>query len=341
LFDSILKMNEAALQILLVTDASGKLIGIITDGDIRRAMLKGVNFYIPVSEVMNTAPLSLPTGSSVVQAKTIMRQHSIRHVPLIDKCGRVQDLIIWTDCFENVPKEQKEKIIIMAGGKGTRLDPFTKILPKPMIPLGDKPIVEIIMDKFHQQGFRNFVLSLGYKAEIVKMYFAESDRRPYSVDYICEDHPLGTAGPLSLHRNHINDTFVVTNCDVILELNYLDLIRYHREKRNMLTIVGSVKEFTIPYGVLKTEGQKLLNIDEKPNLHFLVNTGLYVLEPAVLDLIGDDEKIDMTELFRRIELDKGKIGVYPHHGKWFDIGQWEEYRETLRFFEGNVMEWSI
>lgn len=332
LWDSLPKMEEAGLQVLLVVDRRNQLVGIVTDGDVRRALLNGLDLKTQLKKVMHLHPKTLTVNSHISKAKEVMQKYNIRHVPLIDAEGRVADLIIWSDCFATVREERLEKVVIMAGGKGTRLDPFTKILPKPMIPIGDKPIIEIIMDKFYQQGFSEFILSLGYKAEIVKMYFSESNGRPYKVDFVCEEKPLGTAGALKLLVDKIKDTFIVANCDVILEINFADLLRHHHEHNNQLTIVGSVKDFTIPYGVLKTEGQNLLAIDEKPNYHFLVNTGLYVIEPQILKLIIDGELIHMTDLLQRVKEHGGKVGVYPHHGNWFDIGQWEDYRNTLRYF---------
>lgn len=331
LLESLPKMDEAALQVLLVVNENSRLVGVITDGDIRRAILKGLDLKTQLHEVMHPNPRSLPVNTSINKVKKIMQQHNIRHIPLIDNDGKVQDLIVWTDCYGNIPNKRREKVVIMAGGKGTRLDPFTKILPKPMIPLGDKPIIEVIMDKFYQQGFSEFILSLGYKAEIVKMYFAESNSRPYRVSFIREEQPLGTAGALKQLKDKITDTFVVTNCDIILEPNFSDLIKNHQEQKNDLTLVGSVKEYIIPYGVIQTEGQNLLTINEKPNFHYLVNTGVYVLEPGVIDLINDNEFVHMTDLFQRIKENGGKVGVYPHHGNWFDVGQWEDYRNSLRY----------
>lgn len=332
LHNSLPKMNEAALQILLVVNKKGQLAGVVTDGDIRRGLLKGLDLKTPIGEIMYKSPRTIPLNTTINKAKKIMQQYGIRHIPMVNKEGIVKDLITWSDCFDKVKEEHREKVIIMAGGKGTRLDPFTKILPKPMIPLGDKPIIEVIMDKFYEQGFSEFVLSLGYKAEIVKMYFAETDSRPYHIDYVYESQPLGTAGSLSLLKDKINDTFIVINCDVILEPNFTDILEQHKKQENDITIVGSVKEFPIPYGVLKTEGQNLLMLDEKPNFHFLVNTGLYVLEPKVFDLIKDNEFIHMTDLIQMTKEQGGRVGVYPHHGNWFDVGQWEDYRNSLRFF---------
>ena len=334
LAESLPKMDQAGLQVLLVVDNDEHLVGIITDGDIRRALLQGLGLKTAVAKIMCSKPRILPVTATAKDAKLLMQRHNIRQIPLIDELGRVHDLVVWTDCFRVPQVKRKEKVVIMAGGKGTRLDPFTRILPKPMIPIGDKPILEIIMDKFYQQGFTDFILSLGYKAEIVKMYFAENNNRPYHIDYIIEDEPLGTAGALQLLKDRITDTFVVVNCDVILEPDFSRLLKHHREQNNAITLVGSVKDFTIPYGVLKTNGQEMLELEEKPSFHFLVNTGMYCLEPRVLSHITNGEAIAMTDLLILAKKQGDKVGVFPYHGQWFDVGQWEDYWSTLKLIEG-------
>jgi len=325
------KMDRAARQILLVTDGDGRLLGTVTDGDVRRALLEGVNLREPVERIMNPRPRVLPAGSSPEDARRLMVDHGIRHVPLVDNLGRVVDLIMWQELFLPRTEAHPEKVVIMAGGQGTRLDPFTRILPKPMIPLRDKPIIEVIMEKFHRQGLSRFILCLGYKAEIIRLYF-NGDSRPYKIDFVQEDSPLGTAGALSLLAGCLEETFLLTNCDIIVEMDYAHLLQYHREQQNTITIVGALKEFVVPYGVLRME-DNTFRIEEKPNFHFLVNTGVYVLEPAVLPLVPRGKRFDMPELIHAAQDQSFKIGVYPHHGRWFDIGQWEEYQQTLKVFE--------
>lgn len=332
LLDSLPKMEEAALQVLLVIDDQKKLVGTVTDGDIRRALLNGLDLRTQIKNVMNPRPRALMINSSIKRAMKFMESFSLKHVPLVDAEGKLQDLIIWSDCFQIEREKHQEKVIIMAGGRGTRLDPFTKILPKPMIPLGDKPIIETIMDKLYQQGFSEFIITLGYKAEIIKMYFAETSARPYKINFSQEIKPLGTAGAMKLVQGQINSTALITNCDVIIEPNYVELLEHHRKEKNLMTLVSTVKDYTIPYGVIKTEGQELEMIEEKPSFHFMINTGLYIIEPEVIEFIQDDENIDMTDLMIRIKEDQKKVGVYPHHGKWFDVGQWEDYRNTIRQF---------
>lgn len=326
------QMDRAACQILLVTDDEKRLLGTVTDGDVRRALLAGKDLHAPITTIMNPNPRVLPQGASRDEARRFMVENSIRQVPLVDRKKRVVGLILWEDILRPRVESRPEAVVIMAGGQGTRLDPFTKILPKPMIPLRDRPIIEVIMDRFYSQGFGRFILCLGYKAEIVRLYFT-GESRPYITEFVQEDEPLGTAGALSLLDERLDQTFVVTNCDIIVELDYPQLIEYHREHGYDMTVVGALKEFIVPYGVLHARDGEF-RMEEKPNFHFLVNTGLYVLEPSVLQLLEANKRIDMPELINMVKGAGMSIGVYPHYGRWFDIGQWEEYQRTLRLFEG-------
>jgi len=333
LVDCLQQMNDAGLQLLLVVDADRRLIGTVTDGDVRRALLRNRGLNIKIAEVMCAYPSTVKAGTSTDKIRQLMLDRNIRHVPVIDSDGHIIDLILWTDLFEQKVSRRMEKVIIMAGGKGTRLDPFTKILPKPMIPLGDKPVIEIIMDGFYDNGFNDFILSLGYKADIVRFYFLESDTRPYHVNFIQEDKPLGTAGSLSLLKGQLKDTSIVTNCDIILEADYGDMLNFHRERHHDITVIGALKNFIIPYGVLQTEDGRLIDINEKPSSNYLVNTGVYIIEPAVISLVPDAQFMNMTDLIVKAKNNGFTVGVYSFDGRWFDVGQWDEYRKTLKAFE--------
>lgn len=333
LVDSLQLMNDTRLQLLLVVDADQKLIGTVTDGDVRRALLRGKGLSIKISEVMCSHPCVSKVGASTDQIRKLMLERNIRHVPVVDDDGHLLDLVLWTDLFEQKVPRRREKVVVMAGGKGTRLDPFTKILPKPLIPLGEKPVVETIMDGFYNNGFADFILSLGYKADMVRLYFLENNSRPYQVDFIQEDEPLGTAGALSLLEGQIKDTCIITNCDIILEADYGDILNFHYERNYDMTVIGAYKNFTIPYGVLQIEDGCLINIDEKPSSSYLVNTGVYVIEPAIISLVPESQFMNMTDLIIKAKESGLKVGVYSFNGQWFDVGQWDEYRKTLKTFE--------
>lgn len=331
------KLNETAEKILFVADENKKLLGTITDGDIRRGIINGRQLTIAVKEIMTRKFISVISDSPDLQnrAKELMQKNLIEQIPVINEHGMIADVISWVSYLAKRGRDAKQSflqnpVVIMAGGKGTRLDPFTKILPKPLIPLGNKPIIEHIMDHFYKNGFSKFILILNYKKEMIKMYFNEN-KQPYELEYVEEENYLGTAGGLSLLKHRLNNTFIVTNCDTILEGDYRDFFNWHLERKNLMSIVGSHREITVPYGVLSMENGSLIEINEKPKFDLFINTGTYVFEPDILDIAGNKEYLDMDKLISRIKrAHKDRIGVYPYWGKWFDIGQWDEYRKSLK-----------
>jgi dTDP-glucose pyrophosphorylase len=331
--DAIKQLNENSLQILVVVDDEYRLVGTVTDGDIRRAILINLSLDQPVSSIMNRTPKYVYRGQEE-DAKELMIKHKIKTVPVLDKEKKVLDLILMEE-FIGVKYEYSRKnnyIFIMAGGKGTRLDPFTKILPKPLIPIGDKPIIEIIMKNFKNYGFNDFIISLNYKAEIIKLYFAENPDG-YNIDFVHEKEFLGTAGSLRLAIDKLNNTFIVSNCDVIIDIDFDELLKYHEKSGNDATIVGVVKNMQIPYGVMDVNNGELINMIEKPEYNFVINSGVYVLEPELIRLIPDGQSFNMPDLLLKSKEYGYKVGVYPVSSKWFDVGQWEEYRSTLEYFK--------
>jgi dTDP-glucose pyrophosphorylase/predicted transcriptional regulator len=337
--EAIQRLNETGQKILFVADSQEKLLGTLTDGDIRRAIIGGLVLTSSVEAVMKMKFFSLTTDTPNLfhAAKRLMQQHSIEQIPVVNSNGVIVDVMLWLDFLtEEKPLAVKSRVsmdnpvVIMAGGKGTRLDPFTKILPKPLIPLGDKPIVENIMDRFYENGFSRFVLIVNYKKEMIKAYFSENTL-PYDITFVEEQDFYGTAGGLFLLRGVIKQSFIVTNCDTILEGNYLDFYQWHCDQKNIMTIVGSHKEITVPYGVLCMNNGVLEKIDEKPKLDLFINTGTYILEPSIFEFIEDRKQLDMDILIREVQaLRIDRVGVYPHWGGWFDIGQWAEYQMSLK-----------
>lgn len=334
---AMLKLIETSERILLVVEDDGVLKGTVTDGDIRRALIRGALFSETIGSVMKETYqfVSSDQPGKVKLAKSLMFRGKLEQVPVIDGCRRIHDLILWMDIFGKENEEEhlpflKNQVVIMAGGKGTRLEPFTSILPKPLIPIDDKPVIEVIMNRFNKYGIENFTLILNYKKEYIKTFLKESEFS-YKVDSVDESDFMGTVGGLSLLDGRIKDTFILTNCDIIVQADYEDMIHWHKEHKNLMTIVGSHREVQIPYGVLKLEQGKLIAIDEKPNYDVLINTGLYIMEPEVLSLIPKDKKMDMDELIGMLT-EKGLVSVYPISNGWFDIGQWDKYRHSLKKF---------
>lgn len=325
-------LNKAKGQMLIFVDDMGRMTGTLTDGDIRRALLHNIQLNAPVSEIINTNPKKLFTHDKHAAAIT-MKKNSVKQIPIVNESGQVEDLILWEDVIEDALRQRYDnKVVIMAGGQGSRLDPFTKILPKPLIPIGDKPIIEIVMDRCRKYGFDNFIISLNYKASTIMNYFAENENIS-KIQFTQEDKPLGTAGSLSLIKgDFVENTFIVTNCDVIIDVDLGSVLDFHKSKQFNITTVCVPRNFTIPYGVIEMENGHFISINEKPEYDFLVNAGVYFIDIDVLNIIQDDNYLDMPTLLTKAKESGYKVGVYPYSGEWIDVGQWEEYKKALSHF---------
>ena len=328
------KLDKTAREILFVTDKKGAVMGAVTDGDIRRGLINGLKFSDDVEKVMHKdfTMISSDEPDKKDKAKALMQSKEIEQVPILDNKGRLVDMIIWTDIFKSDKNAAgKDRVfdnfvVVMAGGKGERLEPFTRILPKPLIPINDKPMLEIIMEKFRQNGFRNFIFTLNYKKEYIKMFLREN-KFPGQVKWVEEEEYRGTAGSLSMLKNRIKDTFLVSNCDIIVDADYADILQWHKDNGNFMTLIGCHKEVEIPYGTLEMDGGTLKKFIEKPSYDILINTGVYVLEPGVIDLIPKGRYMDMDSLIKAASR-KGRVSVYPIHEGWYDLGQWKEYKKS-------------
>lgn len=326
------RLNETAERILFVIDKNGKLLGTVTDGDIRRGIINSLSFNAKVEDIMYRDFFALSLGTPAIEkkAKQIMVKNNIEQIPVFDDKRVIVDVILWTDILGEKKRSapvllHQNQVVIMAGGKGTRLDPFTKILPKPLIPIDDKPVIEIIMERFYKYGFHKFIYTLNYKKEYLKLFLREN-KFPYVIDFIEEEDFLGTAGSLSLLQTKISDTFFVANCDSILNVDFAHVLTWHRENRASLTVIGCHNEIEIPFGVLQISEGRVTKILEKPTHDAIVNTGVYLLEPHIISYIPKNKKTDMNTLIDLIA-DKEKVVVYLISGGWFDIGQWQEYKE--------------
>lgn len=329
--EAMKKLDDTAKKILIVTE-DNKLKGIITDGDTRRWILKNGNLQEKVSAVMNRAPKYI-FEKDRDSAKRILKEQMIEAIPVVNCCGDVIDIVFWNDNFKdklNHYSKLETPVVIMAGGKGARLDPYTKVIPKPLIPIRDIPIAERIIDRFTEYGCSKFYMTLNYKKNMIKAYFNEIERE-YEVNYVEEDKPLGTAGSLSLLKGILKDTFFVSNCDILIDANYSDILKYHKKNKNKITLVTSLKHYTIPYGVIKINKRSCVErMIEKPEYDYLVNTGMYILEPEALNDIPDDTFFHITELINSY-IEKGeKIGVYPVSDKeWLDMGELKEMENMI------------
>ncbi len=331
------QMKAVARKELFVTGTDGKLFGSLSDGDIRKWILAGGGLDAMIADICNRTPRIVPPRYDLEEVKRILLEYRIEAVPVVDDSGFVIDVLVWREIFRDdaAKSSRREKValpvVIMAGGKGSRLAPFTRILPKPLIPIGDRPIIQIIIDRFLEQGAGPFYISLHHKSRMIRSYFEEV-RGDYKIRYIEEDEPLGTAGCLARLKGKIKGPFIVTNCDIMIDTDYADILRLHKENKNDLTMVVSMKHYLIPYGVCEiSKGGNLLSIREKPEYDLLVNTGMYIIEPSVLPLIPANKPFDIDELIVKARSHGRKVGVFPvREQDWTDIGQWEEYKKALK-----------
>ena len=335
--EAIKIIDNAHFGIGIIVNKRKEIKGILTDPDIRRLILKSIDLNQPVKNVMNTNPVVVQDVKIKKEnLKKIFSERGFFQIPIINSKKQLVDLVFKTDLYKEEQtsnyfiKEINCPVVIMAGGKGTRMLPFTNILPKPLIPINGKPIIEIIINEFRRFGITEYFISVNYKAKLIKAYF-EDMQSDYSLSYIEEDKPLGTAGALKYLDDKIDSTFFVTNCDIIIKENYNTIFDFHKQKKCDLTIVASLQNYVIPYGVCEIDQKGFLsNINEKPEFNFLVNTGMYVLEPKVLKLIEKDTFYNITDLIQKLKDTGGSVGVFPVSEKaWIDVGQWDEYKNAI------------
>lgn len=306
------------------------LLGVITDGDIRRYILKEKTIIGMVKDVMNVHPVY-----SFVSAKShyikLIKEKNIKVLPIVDSRKRVVDIFFINASSQMRKKQLNIPVVIMAGGKGTRLYPYTQILPKPLILINDKTITELIMDRFEEYGCSQFTMIVNYKKEFIKAFFND-DEHQRNVVFIDEPCFLGTAGGLKLLSNHINETFFMSNCDILIEEDYSEILKFHKENKNIITLVCALKRSVFPYGTIETDANgKLLELKEKPTFEFLTNTGLYIIEPEFLDLIPLNKFEHITDTIQKCIDMELKVGVYPiNEASWMDMGQLDELEKMRK-----------
>ena len=338
IIEALKRMSKSGEKSLIVVNHNEKLLGILSDGDLRRAILNKKKLTENISKIYNSNSFYLFENSyDLENVKKKALKQKIYFIPILNRNKKVTNLLTSTDLFsENKNIKTKNKnipVVIMAGGLGTRLEPFTKVLPKPLIPIDGKPIIDHIMESFKNSGSNTFYITLNYKSKILKSYFEELNHK-YKIFFLEEKKPLGTAGALFLLKNRIAKNFFVTNSDIILNTDYIDLYNFHIESKNDITLVVAAKEYEIPYGSCEISSNgNLLKINEKPKYNFLINSGLYLLNNKILKLLKKNNKIDMNELIELAIEKKFKIKIYPVSDKqWIDVGQWVEYKKIVEKF---------
>lgn len=321
IFDAVKKLNKSKFQVCLVVDQKMKLLGTITDGDIRRAIIKKIEFKNRVSKIMNKKPITIKENFNIDSAKEIMKKKSVLQLPVINKKKQVVNLIIWRDDKTLI----NNKVLIMAGGLGKRMRPITTKLPKPMIKVKKKPILDHIITKLRSQGFRNIIISVRYLSYKIKKYFKNGKKFGVKIEYLNEKKALGTAGSLSLIKpNTIQDETIIVNADTIFNLNLSDIIDFHKKKKSLMTMAIRQEFLKSSHGIIKSKGFVFDRIDEKPIITTYVNAGIYVIDKKIFKYIKKNTYLDMPDLFNKLKK--------KYHKKIFLFPIYEEYKEvgTLR-----------
>lgn len=324
--DVIRNIDQSSLKISMVVGPEGMLLGTVTDGDIRRALLRGLSLQSLADEVMSRTPLVVPEEMSRESALHLMRANGISQLPIVDGGRVVVGLHVWDRLMTSV--ERNNLMVIMAGGFGKRLRPYTDVCPKPMLPVGGKPMLEHIVERAIDNGFSNFVISLHYLPHVIKSHFGDGSRWGVKISYVFEENPLGTAGAIGLLNPAPDAPFVVTNGDVLTDINYAELLDFHQKHQASATMAVRQHEWQHPFGVVKTEGIQIVGVEEKPIHRTYVNAGIYALNPSVLTHLVPGVPCDMPNLFERLHHAAGQTIAYPMHEPWIDVGRPEDLQNV-------------
>jgi dTDP-glucose pyrophosphorylase len=316
-------LNESQAKIALVVNESGKLEGTVSDGDVRRGLMRGIGLAASIEEIFNPDPKVVPphlTREVVVQ---LMKTNRIFQIPIVDEDSQLLGLHLWDEVSTTV--QRPNTMIIMAGGRGTRLNPQTNTCPKPLLPVGGKPILEHIIERASSQGFSKFVIAINYLGDMIENYFGDGKSFNVQIEYLREEKPLGTAGSLSLLNPLPKIPFVVTNGDVISDINYGNIIDFHIEHNAMATMAVRLQEWQNPYGVVQIREFQIHEYIEKPLVRNYINAGVYVLSPSSIQSLVEGEPCDMPDIFQKL-LSESRLAVaYPIHEGWIDVGQPKDY----------------
>lgn len=342
--EALKRMDRTAEGILFVVSDGQKLLGTLTDGDIRRALLENRKLTEEIDAIFNSKPFSFVQGSytrAKLQQTFLEKRHKV--IPIVSETHVLVGYEKWDALCDNSvpikpPRQIDLPVVIMAGGKGTRMAPFTNVLPKPLIPIGEKTILEMIIDEFKRFGMREYFFTINFRAEMIRAYF-EGIEKDYAVNYLKETDFWGTAGSLKLLPSNFASTFFVSNCDIIVKADYAEVLDFHRKSGAMITVLSSIQHHKIPYGVISFEsGGVITGLEEKPEHSFCINTGVYVLDKKCLDYIPENRVFHMTHLMESLMKDGKKIVTYPvNENEYIDIGQWEEYREAVSILSTGIV----
>ena len=317
--DAISCLDASSQQIAVIVSVDGSLVGTLTDGDIRRALLRGLKLDSLIEGVVNRDPLVVPPQWGRETVLQLMQANKIHQLPVVDEHGHVVGIHLWDEVL--IPAKRPNVMVIMAGGRGTRLGQHTENCPKPLLPVGGKPMLEHIIDRAKAEGFNRFVLAIHYLGHMIEDYFGDGSRWQVQIAYLHEETPLGTAGALGLMQPRPDGSFLVTNGDVLTDIRYGELLDFHCRHRAAATMAVRQHEWQHPFGVVRTKGVEIVGFEEKPVLRSHINAGVYVIEPQALNLLGVNEHCDMPTLFTRLQEKNDRTIVYPVHELWLDVGR--------------------
>ena len=312
-------LNEISLRIVLVTDETGALVGTISDGDIRRGLLKGLDLASPIESIVHHDALVVPPNLNRDVVVQLMMSNKIQQIPIVDEKMHVVGLHLWDQI--NASTARSNRMVIMAGGKGSRLYPQTENCPKPLLPIAGKPILEHIIERAKVEGFSHFILAIYYLGHMIEEYFGNGDALGVKIEYLREEFPLGTAGALSLLNPVPESAFVVTNGDVITDIRYGELLDFHIQQKATATMAVRIHEWQNPFGVVLTQGIEIIGYEEKPVSRSHINAGVYVIEPSAIRHLVKSVPCDMSTLFKLLQKEEDKVVAYAIHERWLDVGR--------------------
>jgi dTDP-glucose pyrophosphorylase len=323
-------IDAGAIEIALPVDSQRRLLGTLTDGDVRRALLAGATLDDPIDEIVHRNAVTAPEGTDAAQLLALMTSHGVDQVPLL-RGARVVDVAFIRDLVAHDDHSAADHpVVLMAGGRGTRLHPLTDQTPKPMLPVGDQPLMERVLGQIRDAGFSRVLIAVNYRAEVIEQHFGDGSRHGVQIDYLREDHPLGSAGALRLAGAELDRPFVVMNADLLTNVNLGALMRFHQQEENAVTVGVRQYALELPYGIAELDGTRILSLSEKPTHNFFVNAGVYAVDPRVVELMGEreDDRFDMTDLIAAAMQAKLRVGGFLIREYWIDIGQLADYERA-------------
>lgn len=328
--DAVACINRSKMQIAFVVDADGKLLGTVTDGDIRRGLLGGADVSSPVRQVMNTKPSVAYLGDDQRHIEAMMRKEVLRQIPILDEGGRLVDVHVLGK--HHMTAQYDNAVLLMAGGFGTRLEPLTQIKPKPMLSIGGKPILQTILEGFVAQGFWRFYISVFYKSEVIEDFFGDGSRWNVDITYLHEDKPAGTGGALSRIPDGETEPMIVMNADILCQIDAPDLLAFHRAGGYAMTACVSEHRMALPFGRVTMDGDRLIGLEEKPMSNMTINAGIYVVNPALAETVPHDQPFQITDLIEGQYQTSSGVGAYRINGYWRDVGSHGAFEQANREF---------